>query len=492
MNSNNLKRLIKIEDAAHRIAKEELGLNYIPAEIDIVPPIKMLEIMSYRGPTQISNWKFGRDFEKIRTFYEEAGRGLPYEVVIHSNPPRAYFMDNNIFGVQVLVMCHVIGHTHFSQNNKFFSPIRDNMIDFMALANERYNQYERKYGIDEVEKIVDAGHSIQWHSNPFDTETEQEKRLRIYNQRKRESHQVSKSEFADITGNEKSLVDADVALYNQRLWRSLQEVPVEPTEDLLRFIIDNSRHLEDWEKDILEILRQEGQYYWPIGKTKLKNEGFSCLCHQKIVKRLFEKGLLTAEEHGQYNLANSLVKARSDWSINPYLVGSVIWEDIENRWNYNKHGEEWENATISERANWNKPNNGTGWQKILNTIKSYSDWSFTMEFLTEDLIVENDLFIYSVGRYGNEIIVKKTKHTPKEIRELIVNSYAYSDVPKIEIVSGNNELKLRHSYFGIPLDRTYAVHTLKHISNLWGDKVMLELHDSIILVDRKKITINEI
>src|SRR3989304_1037343 len=100
MNSSELKRLAKIEKRINRIVCEEMGLNCFPIEFDVIPPQKMLEIMAYHIPTNISNWKRGRDYERERTIYEHSAGGLPYEVVINSNPARAYLMSNNKFAVQ--------------------------------------------------------------------------------------------------------------------------------------------------------------------------------------------------------------------------------------------------------------------------------------------------------------------------------------------------------------------------------------------------------
>jgi spore cortex formation protein SpoVR/YcgB (stage V sporulation) len=52
--------------------------------------------------------------------------------------------------------------------NKYFIDTNKDIIPFMSEATKRFNKYERMYGMDEVEKIIDAGHSIQFHSSPFD------------------------------------------------------------------------------------------------------------------------------------------------------------------------------------------------------------------------------------------------------------------------------------------------------------------------------------
>ena len=52
MKSDDLKRLIKIEDRINRIAREDLGLEYPDIEYDVVDDKKLLELMAYIIPTK--------------------------------------------------------------------------------------------------------------------------------------------------------------------------------------------------------------------------------------------------------------------------------------------------------------------------------------------------------------------------------------------------------------------------------------------------------
>lgn len=479
MKKSELRRLVKIEERIAQIINEDLGLTCYPVEFDVVPPQKMLEIMAYHIPTNISNWKKGRDYERLRTIWEHGARGLPYEVVINSNPAKAYLMGSNKFAVQVLVMAHVYGHTAFFTMNKFFRRSRQDIIGIMFEASKRFLKYEKKYGIDEVERTIDAGHSLQWHSSPFASrETESEKRERIFEQKKRQIHTKGGS-FGDLSGHTHKEINEDIALFNQKLWRELKlRTPVEPTEDLLRYIIDNSTVLEDWQKDILEVLRLEGQYYWPAVKTKYMNEGIATFVHEKVLNKLFNEKLLNAEEHADFNYSNSLVKHSDPGELNPYLVGSGMWKNIEERWDKGRHGKEWENCeNAREKEEWDTKEM-KGWEKCKEVIKTYTDWFFMQDFLTPELIKELNIYIYEGEDKGQYIEYVITKDTAKETRDKIVFAFAQSIVPKIEIYNGNYSergyLALRYGYEGMPLDENYAKKTMAHIAYLWGRPVILE------------------
>jgi len=480
MDKTELKRLIKIEDRIHQLAEKELGLTFNPIEFDIVPPQKMLEILAYNIPTNISNWKKGRDYEKERTVYDYSHRGLPYEVVIHSNPARAYLMNDNVFAVQCLVMAHVYGHCAFFTNNRFFQKSREDIISIMYEAAQRFNKYEKRFGIDEVEKTVDAAHALQLHSNPFDSEeTEDEKRLIVFEQEKKKLFGGRDGKFDDVSGNQRDHLKEDVELMYQNLWKALSlKTPVQPTSDILRYVIDNSVSLQDWQKDILEVLRIEGQYYWPIMKTKFMNEGFAVRVHEKIMNKLFEENKLTTREHADYNYANSLVKAKNPFKLNPYSVGSGIWEDVEDRWDKGQHGVEWEGCeNAKQKEEWDTKA-GEGWQKVLETIETHTDWFFMHDFLLPDTVKKIGLYVYKPEDKGTHVDYVITKDEAKEIRQKIINAFAQNMIPDITVVDGNWEEKgwlgLHHNWTGINLEETYLKKTMAHIAYLWGRSVTLD------------------
>jgi len=477
MEKNDLKRLLKLETKIDKIVTN-MGFNYIPVEWDIIPEPKMWEILAYRSPTQISNWKFGRDYERQRTIAENVSANLPYECVIFGDPCRAYLMKTNPFAVQVLVMAHVVGHSIFFKENKLFEKSRIDMMTILSEANHRFNEYEKIYGIDEIERTVDAGHAIQMHSSPFDIETEEEKKIRVYEQLK-QTHRIQRSEFSDIILSNKNEKN-DIEGYNKQLYRIVrQTTPVEPTEDLLRYIIDNSPILEDWQKDILEVIRYEGQYFWPIIRTKFIDEGFATFIHEKVMDILFKEGDLTPDEHGQYNYSNSLVKAQQRMSMNPYLIGSHIWKDIEKRWNKGQHGREWDECKdLSQKEKWDTKEM-KGIEKVKDVLPVYTDWMFFQDFLNTDIIEELDMYIYLEQETpdGSTVYIR-TEHTADQIKQIIINSFSNIGIPKIEIIDGNfqgsQHLLLNHKYVGSQLDSQYTSETMKHLFNLWGRDIYLK------------------
>jgi stage V sporulation protein R len=480
MEKSDLKRLAKIEDILYGYA-EEYGLKICDIEWDIIADQKMFEIMAYRIPGNVSNWKFGRDYEKIRTMNEKVRAGLPYEVVINSDPARAYLMKSNTFGVQMLVMAHVIGHVAFFTMNKYFQKTNKDIIQIMDLASKRFHKYERAYGIDDVERVIDAAHALQFHSSPFEDETEAEKKKRVFKMKKKQAHKVSTAEYNDLTvGSDiDESVKGDIQRFNQKLWRAIQQkTPIEPSGDLLRYIIDYSHNLEDWEQDICEILRKEGQYFWPQMKTKFMNEGFASYWHITMMNRLYNEGHINETEHAEFVYSNSLVLAQNKFSMNPYLIGYKVWKNIVERYDKGQHGDEYDRLKlIKDKEEWDTEAGG-GHEKMLNVARTYQDWFFMMEFLTPELVEDLNLYIYAIQDTPEQVQVVRTKHNAKQIAKLIISSFADSHIPNVQILDLNYEdagkMLLEHKHTGAELQVDFAKKTMAHIRTLWRRDCVLK------------------
>ena len=55
---------------------------------------------------------------------------------------------------------------------------------------------------------------------------------------------------------------------------------------MLRFLTEHAPDLEDWQRDMLEIVRNEMLYFVPQMQTKIMNEGWASFWHKRIVRDL--------------------------------------------------------------------------------------------------------------------------------------------------------------------------------------------------------------
>jgi spore cortex formation protein SpoVR/YcgB (stage V sporulation) len=108
-------------DARIREKVEEFGLDCFPQEFECCDHNQMLGYMAYSGmPSHYPHWSYGKAYEKLKTLYDHGVSGLPYEMVINSNPALAYLMRDNSLCLHVLTIAHVYGHNDFFKNNFTF------------------------------------------------------------------------------------------------------------------------------------------------------------------------------------------------------------------------------------------------------------------------------------------------------------------------------------------------------------------------------------
>ena len=485
MNQKDVERLNEADHLIQQIAAD-FGLDCLPQEFDVIPAQKMLEIMAYRLPVNFSHWSFGRDYETERTRWEH-GYGAPYEVVFNSDPSRAYLMDTNPFPIQVLVIAHVYGHNDFMKNSLHFQRSRRDMITSASEAASRFRQYERDYGADAVERIIDAALSIQWNIDPDEdrhVESEEDARERLFGWVHKPA---AGGQFDDLLPKK-----PEVPTETKRELR--KRTPPEPTVDLLGYLSEHSpRPLAEWEKDILTVIRSQATYFMPYRRTKIMNEGWATYWHQKIMRRLFEEKFLSAEDHGFYNLYNARVKAHNPRSINPYLLGSTLFENIEERWNKGRFGRDYdEEENAAARAAWDKET-GLGRKKIFGVRRTHMDWFFVDEFLNREVVDALDLYLYVERERDNlyESVVEVTDW--KTVKDYLVHSLMNWGIPRILVVDGNykgsSQLYLKHVFEGLPLDEEYCTKTLEEIYFLWKRPVYLETYEPHLHQLRSKLYI---
>src|SRR5262245_51061883 len=151
-------------DTRIRAIAIDFGLDCYPQEFEICDHNQMLGYMAYSGmPSHYPHWSYGKSYEKLKTLYEYGVSGLPYEMVINSNPALAYLMRDNSLALQILTIAHVYGHNDFFKNNLTFASTRAEytISTFKAHATRvrRYSE-DPSIGGDRVEALLDAAHAL--------------------------------------------------------------------------------------------------------------------------------------------------------------------------------------------------------------------------------------------------------------------------------------------------------------------------------------------
>ena len=165
MSDWNLNDLEEWDDKICEIALKH-GLDWYPITYETCDYYEMLGNMSYHGmPTHYGHWSYGKSFEIQHSQYQGGVTGLPYELIINSDPCISYLMRENPLYLQILIMAHCVGHSDFfKQNRMFMHTDADTIVPRMRNAKKRIQKYVEDpwIGIDEVEKVIDACQAVSY------------------------------------------------------------------------------------------------------------------------------------------------------------------------------------------------------------------------------------------------------------------------------------------------------------------------------------------
>lgn len=465
--------LIEAYDRAIASIAKEYGLDTYPNQIEVISAEQMLDAYSSAGmPVGYHHWSFGKHFLSNAKGYQRGRMGLAYEIVINSNPCIAYLMEENTMMMQALVIAHACyGHNSFFKGNYLFTTWTDAsaIIDYLIFAKNYIAQCEERYGIDEVERILDSCHALQNYGvdrykrpSPISAEREQEL------QEEREHHlqqQVNDLWRTIPTAGE------------QTKTKNLLCFPEEPQENLLYFFEKNAPLLAPWQREIIRIVRKIAQYFYPQRQTQVMNEGWATFWHFTLMNRLYDDGLVDEGFIIEFLQSHTAVIYQppfdSDWysGINPYALGFNMFQDIKRICE----------APTDEDREWFPEIAGSNWQETLDfAMRNFKDESFILQYLSPKLI--RDFKLFSLRDNDQQAHYEVTGiHDDKSyryVREQLSKQYNLSmREPNIQIVnvdiSGDRSLTLQHiAQNRIPLGKQ-TDEVLKHVHRLWGFDVHL-------------------
>src|SRR5579884_327015 len=255
------------------------GLDFYPTHFEVVPDHVIYELGSYALPARFSHWTFGRDYHRQKTMYEY-GMAKIYEIVFNTDPCQAFLLDSNSMLAHKFVVAHVLGHNDFFKNNVYFEHTDRDMIEKVRVHGNRIRKYEEEFGPLVVEEFLDAVLSIEEHFDVGLTASFRHKSPQEYEaERRRPSKSPTEyDDLWDISGN-KMGPEAPRP----------RKFPPEPEKDLLGFLRDYAPELEDWQRDVINMLREEMIYFIPQMRTKIINEGWACAVGDSLV--ITERGL---------------------------------------------------------------------------------------------------------------------------------------------------------------------------------------------------------
>lgn len=377
----------KLADEAKRIEARarEMGLDFFEVVFESLPAEDVNAVAAYGGfGRRYSSWRFGMDFERLQKSYTY-GFSKIYELVINGDPTVAYLVSSNSLMEQKLVMAHVFGHADFFRHNLWFEPTDRQMVARMAHHGERVAHWAALLGRTRVEKFLDRVLALDTLLDPYQP------------QRDRWNPDATPSPY-----------------------------------DLLGFL---GRHapLEDWQRELVHIVRAEAYYFLPQRQTKILNEGWASYWHCKMLTG----GILDASEIVEFSECHAGATADGQ-GLNPYKLGIELFRSAE-----------------------------AAGEDLFALRRKHNDLSFLDEWVDEDFARRSTYFARQM-----------VQGTPwQEAKAALLQSLSWCGSPQIQVANGSprvgDELVLQHNHDGRHLHQDDALAILEDLARLWQAPVVL-------------------
>jgi stage V sporulation protein R len=476
----NFGTLQRIHDACEQIARTELGLNIYPNQIEVITAEQMLDAYASGGlPLFYKHWSFGKHFAHEEASYRKGLKGLAYEIVINSSPCISYLMEENTSTMQTLVIAHAaFGHNHFFKNNYLFRQWTNagGILDYLEFAKRYVAQCEDRHGKSLVEQTLDAAHALMTHGvdrYPGKKSVD----LQAEERRAEERRSYEERAFNDLWRTVPSgPLKSATALSGERR-RALLRLP---QENLLYFLEKTAPRLQPWQRELLRIVRNLAQYFYPQRQTKVMNEGTATFVHYRIMSRLHEQGRISDGNYLEFLQSHTNVVFQPDFDhpyfsgFNPYALGFAVMQDIERI----------VTSPDDEDREWFPDIAGKG--DVMGVLRdvwaNYRDESFLSQFLSPRLMRSMRMFHLHDDPQesaGVRVVSIHNERGYRQIRRELSRQYdvGFLDA-NIEVIdvdlAGDRRLMLQHTVVGgAQRQEKDAEHVLQHLADLWGYDVSL-------------------
>lgn len=466
------EEILKFQPEIERHARE-YGLDFFPVVFEVVDSETMNQLAAYGGfPVRYPHWRFGMEYDQLSKGYRYGLQKI-YEMVINTNPCYAYLMQSNAKVDQKLVIAHVYAHCDFFKNNYYFAHTNRKMIDEMANHASRIRRYHDLYGVEEVENFIDTCLSLEnlidYHA-PYIQRREDDHMSEEHSRKDQEVKKLKSKKYLDKYINPPEFIEARKEEMSRKQ-ESDKHFPRQPERDVLLFLLEHAP-LENWQHDILGLIREEAYYFAPQGMTKIMNEGWATYWHSKIMTQR----VLEPFEIVDYAEHHSGTVADHPGQLNPYRIGHLLFKDIEERWNKGRFGKDYEECDdLRMKEEWDNKLD-LGIDKIFEVRKLYNDVNFIDTFLTEEFCREHKLFSYAYNMRNERYEIESRDF--RTIKKRLLQNLTNMGHPIIEVVDANyknrGELYLMHKYEEVELDMQYAHDTLANLNEVWKRPVHIQ------------------
>ncbi|MFQ3294351.1 MAG: stage V sporulation protein R [Halobacteriales archaeon] len=319
---------------------EQLGLEPYPVNYWIVDYDEMNELIAYGGfQHRYPHWRWGMQYDRQRK-QGRYGGGKAFEIVNNDRPSHAFLQESNDLADQKAVITHVEAHADFFANNEWFGLFAEETPDAAAMLErhaDKIQSYMQDPDIDraEVEKWIDNAlvleDNIDQH-RPFSKASLEEADREV------PDDLDAKLEELGLSEEVRAQVFDREWLEGQTDEDGVVSFPPEPEPDLLAFLLAHGKQydedvgkaaeMDDWQRDVLEMLREEAYYFAPQKMTKVMNEGWASFWESKMMA---DEAFADADEFIDY--ADHQARVLGSPGLNPYKLGNELWTYVQNTTN---------------------------------------------------------------------------------------------------------------------------------------------------------------
>lgn len=374
-------------DNIETLAREK-GLSFDPVYFRVTDGDEIAEVASMGLPNRFIHWYWGGAYKELVTQQRKDAVNI-LELVLNTTPSHAFLRGSNTYLQNVLVIAHVFGHIDFFKNNHWYRKSNKNMLNEAELHARTIRKYEAQYGREKVEPLLDALLTVAGTVNAFERNPAERRKRLIYH-------------------------------------------------------LEDKAPLDDWERHLLQLIREEAEYFDLIQRTHVINEGWATFIEAELLRDILD------------------TKAWASLSVQlsnrptPYTIGYTLFRRIK--------GERGFDAALAVRA-------------------YYEDIRLIDEGLTEEMVQRLDIFVYDPkDRLKN--------YDLQLVKEMLINQKLYKGEPYVEVEPGTHhrDLVLVHRDDERKLDPKRVGLFLKAVHSLWRNPVRLRANNKVYSFDRRGLS----
>jgi spore cortex formation protein SpoVR/YcgB (stage V sporulation) len=373
----------QLETLAH-----DRGLDFDPVVFQITDSDGIAEVASMGLPNRFIHWYWGGMYKELVTQQNKEVFSI-LELVLNTAPSHAFLRRSNTYLQNVLVIAHVFGHADFFSNNHWYQKSNKNMLNEAERHARLIRGYEEQYGHDRIEKLLDALLTVAASVNAFERSPQERRKRLIY-------------------------------------------------------YLEERAPLEDFERTLLEAIRNEAEYFDLIQRTHIINEGWATFVEAELLTRL-----LTAREWASISVQLCNRPA-------PYTIGYTLFKHLRDR---------------------------EGFDRVLEIRRFYEDISLIDLALTDELVRRLDIFVYDPKE-------KQKSYDLQKVKDMLIAQKLYKGEPRVEIdaASHGRDLLLIHLDEDRKLEPKRVGLFLKAVYALWRNAVKLRANGKVYTYDRRGLS----